>query len=37
MGRILIRLKREPDIPRNVLAWAVVCLEMCDRLTIDGD
>src|SRR5262249_29846656 len=37
MGLILAALKREPDIPRNALTWAVVCMEFYDRLTIDGD
>jgi len=37
MSRSLVALKRKPDIPRDVLAGAVVCVELFDRLTIDGD
>src|SRR5882724_4178220 len=37
MGRILVALKRKPDLPRNALTGAVVCVELFDRFTIDRD
>ena len=37
MGRILVGMQREPEIPREALAGAVVGVELGDRLPIDGD
>jgi hypothetical protein len=37
MSCILGSMKRKPNIPRDALAGTIVCGEMFDRLTIDGD
>jgi hypothetical protein len=36
-GLILVARKREPDLPQDALAGAVVCVELCNLLTIDAD
>ena len=37
MGRVLVGMKREPHIPWDVLAGAIIGVELFDRLTIDGN